>query len=229
MNELLWLAMLLVNFLAIMVAFRKWGRVGLCIWIPISVILANIQVTKNVVLFGLEATLGNIVYATGFLATDIINEFYGSKEAKKSVAYGFFALIIMTVFMQLALLFIPAESDVVQESMVTIFGLMPRIALASLAAYLVSNLHDIWAFDYWKKKTGGKFLWLRNNASTFVSQLFDTLIFTLIAFWGIYPWNVLWQIMATTYVLKWVVALCDTPFLYLARKWHNEGKIIETD
>lgn len=216
--------MLLLNFLAIMVAFRLWGRTGLFIWIPVSVILANIQVTKTVVLFGLEATLGNIVYATSFLATDILSECYGKKDAARAVGIGFFSLVVMTVLMNMAIIFIPAESDFVQESMTTIFALMPRIALGSLIAYVISQVHDIHAFDYWKRKLpGSRWLWLRNNASTMVSQLIDTLLFTMIAFYGVFPWSVLWQIMLTTYVLKWVVAALDTPFMYLAKHWHGNS------
>ncbi|HCG64275.1 MAG TPA: hypothetical protein DHV69_00880 [Sphaerochaeta sp.] len=226
MNELFWVLMLVLNFIAIMIAFRLWGRTGLFIWIPVSVILANIQVTKTVVLFGLEATLGNIVYATSFLATDILSECFGKKDAAKAVGIGFFSLVVMTLFMNVALLFQPAASDFVQESMVTIFGLMPRIALGSLVAYLVSQLHDINAFDYWKrKKPEAKWLWLRNNASTMVSQLIDTLLFTMIAFYGVYGWDILWQIMVTTYLLKWLVSALDTPFMYLARRWYEAGKI----
>ena len=76
--------MLLLNFVAIMVAFKFWGKMGLFIWIPISVIVANIQVTKTVQLFGLEATLGNIVYATSFLATDILSECFGKTGCRQS-------------------------------------------------------------------------------------------------------------------------------------------------
>ncbi len=230
MNELLWVVMLALNFCAIMLAFRLWGRTGLYIWIPISVIVANIQVTKTINLFGLEATLGNIVYATGFLATDLLSEFYGPRDAKKAIGIGFFSLLAMTVFMQLALMFRPAPSDFVQEGLAMVFGLMPRIALGSLVAYVLSNYHDVWAYNFWRKKRPGRnWLWLRNNASTFASQLIDTLLFTLIAFYGVYPWSVLWQIMATTYLLKWVVAACDTPFMYLARKWKDSGKIREIE
>ena len=152
MNELFWFVMLLCNFALIMFAFRKWGKLGLFIWVPISVIVANIQVTKNVMLFGLEATLGNIVYATGFLATDILTEFYGKKESAKAVAIGFFSLLTMTILMQVALFFEPAVSDIGHAPLSHIFGLMPRIAFGSLVAYVVSNMHDIWAFDFWKRK-----------------------------------------------------------------------------
>ncbi|NLK06874.1 MAG: queuosine precursor transporter [Spirochaetales bacterium] len=226
MNELYWLVMLVLNFLLIMLALRLWGKMGLYIWVPISVILANIQVTKNVMLFGMEATLGNIVYATGFLATDILSELYGKRESAKAVAIGFFSLLAMTIIMQVALLFEPAASDIAHPSLSLVFGLMPRIALGSLIAYLISNLHDIWAFDYWKrKKPGRNTLWLRNNLSTFVSQLIDTLVFTLIAFLGVYPQSVLIQIIISTYVLKWVVAMLDTPFMYLARNWNEKQKL----
>jgi hypothetical protein len=98
-----------------------------------------------------------------------------------------------------------------------IFSLMPRIAIASLIAYLISQYHDIWAFHFWKEKTGGRHLWLRNNLSTLISQLLDSLIFTLMAFAGTLPFTELIQIIITTYLLKLVVALIDTPFIYLGR------------
>jgi uncharacterized integral membrane protein (TIGR00697 family) len=221
--------LLVLNFAAIMVAFRLWGKLGLYIWIPISVIVANIQVTKTISLFGLEATLGNIVYATSFLATDILSEFFGKQSSKKAVGIGFFSLLSMTILMQVALLFEPSSSDIAQGALSTVFGLMPRIAAGSLVAYVISNYHDIWAFSFWKKrKPGRNTLWLRNNLSTFVSQAIDTLLFTLIAFWGVFPKEVLIQIMISTYVLKWVVALFDTPFIYLARHWVETGKISDT-
>ncbi len=223
-NELWWVLLLILNFGAIMIAFRLWGKLGLFIWIPISVIVANIQVTKNVSLFGFEATLGNIVYSTSFLATDFLSEFYGPKDSRKAVGIGFFALVCMTLFMQVALMFEPAASDFAQSSMETIFGLMPRIALGSLVAYLLSNLHDVWAFEFWKqKKPGRKTLYIRNCLSTFVSQGIDSIVFTFIAFYKVYPMDIWWQIVLTTYLLKWIVALCDTPFIYWGRSWVDKG------
>ena len=228
MNELYWFILLILNFVAIMVAFRYWGKLGLYLWIPIYVIVANLQVSKTINLFGMEATLGNIVYATGFLATDILSECYGRKASQKAIPIGFFALIVMTIFMQVALMFIPSSSDFIQESLQNVFGLMPRIALASLIAYLCSNTHDVWAFEFWKKRfPSTRYLWLRNNASTFVSQLIDSVLFAFIAFYGVFSWHTLMQIVISTYVIKWVVAVCDTPFIYLARKWFDAGLISE--
>jgi queuosine precursor transporter len=224
MNELLWVAMLLINFAAIMISYRFWGKIGLFLWIPISVIIANIQVTKTIELFGIEATLGNIVYATSFLATDILNENYSRRDAARAVGMGFFALLFMTAAMNLAIWFIPAESDFVHDSMKNLFSLMPRIAVGSLTAYGISQMHDIWAYSFWKKrKPDKKFIWIRNNASTMVSQLIDTIIFTSIAFIGVFPLNVLVQIAATTYLLKWLVAAADTPFIYLAKRMKDKG------
>lgn len=224
-NTLLWFIMMAVNFAFIMFAFRRWGRIGLLVWIPISCIVANIQVTKNVILFGFEATLGNIVYSTSFLATDMLSEFYRKKDAKQAVGFGFFALVAMTVLMQLAILFVPSQTDIADPSLNLIFGLMPRIAIGSLAAYLLSNYHDVWSYAFWRKRTHGRHLWIRNNFSTFVSQIIDTLVFTLIAFYGVYETSVLIQIMASTFLLKWIVALADTSMIYLARYWVKKDLI----
>ncbi len=226
MNELFWAGMLLINFSAILISYRLWGKLGLYLWVPISVIIANIQVTKTVELFGLTATLGNIVYATSFLVTDILSENYCKKDAARAVGIGFFSLIMLTILMNFALFFIPDDSDFAHKSLSVIFGIMPRIALGSLAAYGVSQFHDIWAYSFWKKKFPSvRFIWLRNNFSTMISQLIDTLIFTFIAFWGVFNIDVLVDIIITTYLLKFVVAVLDTPFLYLARRWHDKGII----
>ncbi|AZR73417.1 hypothetical protein BBF96_08495 [Anoxybacter fermentans] len=219
MNELLWIILLLINFGAVLLAFRFFGKTGLYIWVAISAILANIQVLKTVELFGLVATLGNIIYGTSFLATDILSEIYGRKEAQKAVWIGSFTLVITTVIMQICLLFIPDASDFAQDALVTIFKFFPRIVAASMIAYVVSQSHDVWAYEMWKKKfSSDKQIWIRNNLSTMVSQLIDSVVFCFIAFIGVFEWNVLLSILVTTYLLKWVVAACDTPFVYIAKK-----------
>ena len=227
-NEILWLIMLLLNFAGILAVYRLFGRVGLFAWVPIAVIIANIQVIKTVQLFGLTSSLGNIVYATSFLATDILSENYGKKNAGRAVGIGFLSLVSLTVLMNVALWFEPAVIDFAQDSMETLYSLLPRIALASFVAYGVSQAHDVWAYDLWKRRRPeGRWIWLRNNASTMVSQAIDSVIFVTIAFAGVVPVGDFWQIVATTYVLKWIVAAADTPLVYLAARWHRLGKVRE--
>lgn len=227
-NEILWLLLLLANFFAILAAYRFFGKTGLYIWIPISTILANIQVLKMVDLFTIGVTLGNITYASSFLVTDILSENYGKASAQKAVFIGFFSLSATVIIMNLALMFKPNEVDFIQESLKNIFSLLPRIALASLIAYGVSQLHDVWAYNFWKTRLPQtKFLWLRNNASTMVSQLLDSIIFTFIAFWAVLPTNEFFEILITTYLLKLIVAVVDTPFLYLAKMMFTHQTVKE--
>lgn len=222
MNELLWLVELLIIFLLVVLAYRLFGEQGLIMWIPLSVIIANIQVVQAVRLFGLSATLGNPAYAASFLITDILSENHGPKAARRAVWMGFFSLLCVTLLMNLTLRYFPLPGDdwagESHAALTAIFSLLPRIALASLTAYLLSQCHDVWAFALIKRRfPGRRWLWLRNNLSTMVSQLIDSACFVLIAFWGVYESRVLWEIFLTTYLLKWAVAAADTPFLYWAR------------
>ena len=216
-NEILWFLMMATNFLFITTIYRFWGKQGLLCWIPVSVILANIQVVKLVSLFGITSTLGNIVYASAFLVTDILSENHGKEDAKQAVYIGFFSLIVTTVIMNLALQFTPHPDDFAQGALETIFTVMPRLAVASLIAYGISQSHDVWAFHWWSQRTKGKHLWLRNNLSTMVSQALDSSVFTFVAFYGTVPTGTLWEIFISTYILKFIVAACDTPFVYLAK------------
>ena len=178
MNELLWLVFLLVNFGLMIGTYKLFGKNGLFIWIAFGTVIANIQVTKAITLFGLDATLGNIMYGSIFLATDCLNEKYGKKDGFLAVIFGFVALVVSLIVMQLALLFVPSNSDISQGALETIFGFLPRIAIGSLLAYLVSQVIDVLLFSKIKEKLpSNKWLWVRNNGSTLFSQLIDTSIF----------------------------------------------------
>lgn len=218
MNEWLWLGFALLDLTSCLVVYRYFGRTGLFALVVFNLIVCNIQVLKTVQLFGVTTTLGNILYASVFLSTDILSEVYGAREARRAVLLGFIILVMAAVYMQLALAFVPAPDDFAQPHLAVVFGFLPRVAAASMAAYLVSQFHDVWAFHWIKACTGGRYLWLRNNGSTLISQLLDTGIFCFIAFWGEFSSGVFWQIVASTYAIKAAMALLDTPFLYLARR-----------
>lgn len=227
-NEQLWLVMLVLNFVVILGVYRFFGRSGLYAWLPISVIIANLQVLKTVEFFGITASLGNIVYATSFLATDILSENYGKKDAARAVGIGFVALLSLTLMMSLALLFDPSPIDFAQESMANLFTLLPRIAAAGFIAYLVSQVHDVWIYALLKKRRPQRrWIWLRNNLSTMISQAIDSVIFVTIAFAGVVPRREFLQIVLSTYLLKWLVAAADTPLVYLAALWYRRARIRE--
>lgn len=216
MNELLWFLFAILNFIIIVAVYKIFGKTGLFAWIAVGTVIANIQVTKTIELFGLTATLGNIMYGTLFLATDALNERYGLKDAKRAVYLGFFTMVAMVVIMQGALLFIPGPDDFAHDALKTIFEVVPQIVLGSLIAYIVSQLLDVHVFQrirnrYASKKT----LYIRNIGSTMISQLVDSAIFVPIAFFGLYETPVLVSIFLTTYFIKLIVALLDTPFIYL--------------
>ncbi len=218
MNEFLWLAFALVNFLLVTLSYKLFGKTGLLVWIGLGTILANIQVTKTIELFGLTATLGNIMYGTLFLVTDALGEKYGLKDAKKAVYLGIFSLLATVIIMQVVLLFQPSGDDFAQDALVTIFGLLPRIALGSLTAYALAQLFDVHIFNYLKVRQGdGRKLYLRNILSTLASQALDTLVFVPIAFLGVFPLSVVLEIALTTYLIKVLVAALDTPFVYWIR------------
>jgi len=109
-----------------------------------------------------------------------------------------------------------------QEAYALIFGNTLRMMFASVIAFVISQFHDVWAFDYWKKKTEGKYLWLRNNLSTITSQLIDTVIFMFIAFYALTPKHTvsyMFALIIPYYLLKIVIALIDTPFVYAGVWW----------
>ncbi|QMS85846.1 queuosine precursor transporter [Candidatus Xianfuyuplasma coldseepsis] len=223
-NELLWLLFAMVNFILIVGMYKLFGKTGLFAWIALGTIIANIQVTKTIMFelgdITIIATLGNIMYGTLFLITDTLSEKYGHKMAKKAVYIGFYSLLATVIIMQMAIAFNPLdEQDIFHIAIVNIFDVMPQIAGASLLAYIVSQLFDVFMFQKIRSKfPADKYLWLRNNGSTMLSQLIDTTLFVPLAFIGWQPWDIIGEIFITTYIIKVIVAMLDTPFVYLMKR-----------
>lgn len=223
-NEIILIASVLVYFGAVLMFFRLFGKTGLYMWTVICTITANIEVLILINAFGMEQTLGNVLFASSFLVTDIISEVYGKKKAGKCVMLGIATNITFIAISQSWFLFIPSENDFISTSLRAVFSNTPRIMIASLIAYAVSELYDVWAYHFlWnftKNKTGDakRFLWLRNNGSTLVSQLINIVIFNLLAFAFTYDAKTVISIIVSGYVIYVITSVADTPFLYLARK-----------
>jgi hypothetical protein len=220
MNEWIFVGSVLIYLGSVLLLYRMFGKNGLFAFSIFGTLLGNIAVCKCVDLFGFSTTAGNVLYASTFLITDILSEKYGKKEAAKAVKYSFTIMILWLIGTQLILLLTPNANDYVNESFKVVFGLAPRITIASLIGFVCSQNIDVFLYHFiWKKTGEGKAkLWLRNNGSTLISQAIDTVIFTTLAFWGTYPTDVFLSILFTTYIFKAVVAIIDTPFMYCARK-----------
>ncbi len=216
MNNVLFFVTAVVTFGLLVFVSRVFSKEGIYAWVGMAVVVANIFVCKSVDLFGLSATLGNVLFGTVFLATDILTELYGVKAARKAVWLGVSMEVITIILTQIALAFTPNSLDFVHDSMQNIFGLFPRVAIASCTMFIFSNQLDIYLFEKIKEKTGGRYLFLRNNVATIVSQCVENFLFYVIAFGGIYPMNELVSMTAVCCIIEIVVALIDTPFLYIA-------------
>lgn len=218
-NELIFIITVILYLGSVLLMYKLFGKNGLFAFAVFSTLLGNIAVCKCVDIFGLSTTAGNVLYASTFLVTDILSEKYGRKEAARAVAYSFSTMVLWLIGTQMIMLFTPNANDYINSSLQVVFGLVPRVTIGSLAGYACSQTVDVLLYHgIWNKTGGGRsFLWLRNNGSTLVSQAIDTVIFTFIAFWGVYPNEVFFSILITTYLFKAIVALLDTPFMYLAR------------
>ncbi len=233
-NEALAIISGLAIFLGIILFYRLFGKAGLFIWMGMALIVANIQVMKTISVFGFVTAMGNLIYGTTFLCTDILTENHGKKEAAKAVVIGFAVMLFFTALMQLTLFFVPDSTDTLSPALQQIFGILPRITLASLAAYLISQFFDVWLFCHIRDRTKGRYLWLRNNVATMLAQLLDNATFTWIAFVGffglfgwqqVFEWSIIVQIFITSLVIKYVVAVCDTPFVYASVWMKKKGMI----
>jgi len=217
MNIILGFINIVVIFSLVVLIEKLFKKEGLYVWISISLILANLVVGKAIDLFGFTTTLGNSLFASIFLATDIMSEKYSKEDAKKAIYMSICSSIIFIIITQLTLAFVPNKTDIVNESMKTLFGISIRTFIASTLMFFVSNMFDIHLYNKLKEKYPNK-LWLRNNIATIISNCTENFFFVALAFIGIYDISIIISIAITKTILEIIIALCDTPFIYMSKK-----------
>lgn len=186
-----------------------------------ALISANLIGTKIAHVF-IDFSVGIFAYPVTFLITDVIEEVHGKEKAKKLVLIGFVSLLFVLGLTALAISLPSAARDFFPDAYQKIFGISLRIMIASIVAFTISQTHDVWAFNFWKQKTKGRFLWLRNNLSTIVSQFIDTTIFMFIAFYAITPKHdasYMFVLIIPYWLLKVLVAIFDTIPIYFGVWW----------
>ena len=164
-----------------------------------------------------ELSVGILPYPITFLITDIISEIFGKKSANQVVVAGIFASFFSIGILLLAGVVPAIENSPIDDATFhRVFALSPLAVLASMIAYLSAQFVDIRIYHYWKNLTQGKHLWLRNNFSTFSSQIIDsTTVILLLCSFQVMPWDLFWGLVVSSVIFKILVAAVDTPFLYL--------------
>jgi uncharacterized integral membrane protein (TIGR00697 family) len=223
-NEILIILSVFVIYGGVVAFYRFFGKAGLLAFNVLATILANIEVLMLVNAFGIEMTLGNVLFASTFLITDIMSENHSRKDANKAVIISTIASIMFIFISQMWLLYTPSADDWASPSIRTIFSSTPRIVCASLVVYLISQLVDVWLYHKWWDlcrryfKDERKGLWIRNNGSTLISQLINTALYTFLAFYGTYSAQTLLSIFVSSYIIYFFTSTLDTPFVYWCRR-----------
>lgn len=187
-----------------------------------GLLAANLLGSKVTTLFSIAVSVGIFAYPLTFMMTDAIAEVYGKKKAKQVVWAALVAQTLVLVLTYVSIKLPPAGRYHLNEQYVLVFSGSLRMIIASLIAFIVSQTYDIWAFEWFKKKTKGKMLWLRNNLSTMTSQAIDTLLFMFIAFYGIndkFTVSFILHLCLSYWLFKILFAFIDTPFVYMLVKW----------
>ena len=224
----------LTYFIALGVMFLLhycFKKEGLFLFIALSVIIANIQSLKaiNLSFFQYPVAMGTILFTNALMATDLLSEFYGRKEATKAIWLGFASMLMMSIFMILTLgtKVISADPGTAlyryvetHEAMSLLFTPAPALLLASLIAYLAGQYSDMTFFLWLKKQANNRFLSIRTFAATLLSALVDNCIFSVLAWKIFYPLPIDFKTFIFTYILgtfslRILIGLANVPFTYL--------------
>ena len=232
----LWLMTISIDLGFALLLYRMFGKTGLYASIVLSILMANLQGPKLTIIWlpligNLQTSLGVILYSGIYFATDLLSEKYGKREANRAVMAGFATSVIIVVMISISMYFLPSTdpktaqfSSDVHSAFVTLFNFTPRFVFGSMLAYLISQRFDVWIFHIIKEHTGSKHLWIRNNLSTMSSQALDTLIYSLVVWWGVVDLAVAIQLGMAKYLFKVIIAMIDTPFIYWGRSWELREK-----
>ncbi len=178
--------------------------------------------SKLISVFGIVFAVGAIPFSLTFPITDAMCEVWGKARTKRVVFSGLLSWIILLFIIYFAIYSPPASFWTLQEGYAQVFGTSARIILGGLVGYVISQYYDIWAFMWLKKKTEGKYLWLRNNLSTASSQFIMTVIIVVIGFYGTIPQGALLSTIFGWWIVKIGIAVADTPAVYLLVNWIKE-------
>ncbi len=215
-NEIVFISTALIDLSLVVLAVR-FGVAGLTGLLVTNIILVSALGSKIISVFGHITNAGNVFYGCAFFAGVMLAEHYGAKKAYKSVLIGFLSLVLFVLMGEFTVRSgLGTNPSSIDLAMNTLFKAVPRIALASMTAYLISQNLNIFIFSVIKKRTGAKFVALRTITSSVIGQSVDSLVFFSLAFAATLPAHLLIQAMLTGFVVKASIGVLSVPFLKLS-------------
>jgi hypothetical protein len=211
MNELIFFShiLLVVGFLLLSLRMGERALVG---FVALQGVLANLFVLKQIDLFGFEVTCTDVFAIGGILSLNLLQEYFGKRSAKQAIHLSLLALIFFSLCSQIHLLYLPTSHDATQNAFATLFSTSPRIVFASIATFYLVQQFDVRFFPLLKGK-----LSLRIAASLFVSQLLDTILFSLLGLYGLVA--SLFDIILVSFLIKCIIIAVSSPFVSFSKRF----------
>jgi len=178
-------------------------------------LISNIASTKILSCWKFTFDGGTLLFPLSYIFGDILTEVYGFRRSRRVIWLGFFSALLMSSVLYIVQILPPANDWMNQQAYESILGFIPRIVLASLVAYFAGEFSNSVTLSRLKILTKGKYLWTRTIGSTIIGEGIDTLVFCMIAFYGVLPSSVFWAVLISNYVFKCSVEIIFTPLTYL--------------
>jgi uncharacterized integral membrane protein (TIGR00697 family) len=178
-------------------------------------LISNIASTKILTFWKFTFDGGTLLFPLSYIFGDILTEVYGFRRSRRVIWLGFFCALLMSLVLYVVQSLPPAADWPHQQAFENLLGFVPRIVLASLIAYFMGEFSNSVTLSLLKIKTKGKFLWVRTIMSTVIGEGIDTMVFCMVAFYGVLPDNVLWAVILSNYIFKCSIEILFTPLTYL--------------
>ncbi len=178
-------------------------------------LISNIASTKILTFWKFTFDGGTLLFPLSYIFGDILTEVYGFRRSRRVIWLGFFCALLMSLVLFVVQSLPPAADWPHQQAFENLLGFVPRIVLASLVAYFMGEFSNSVTLSLLKIKTKGKFLWVRTIMSTIIGEGIDTMVFCMVAFYGVLPNNVLWAVILSNYIFKCSIEILFTPLTYL--------------
>jgi queuosine precursor transporter len=200
------------------------GRTAIFVYTVGCILVSNVTVTKQVQFLGITTSLAVFIFSVTYLAHDILTEYWGKSHAMKLVMCNLAAQVAFMVYSSVAILTPSAPTDEASAAIITLFTVTPRVTMAAVLS-AVGGYICVTVFSALKKRQGkGRLsLAIRNSISTILGNWVNTVVFFLVAFYGIFPDRVLSQIVLSALLVKLTLGILDTPFMFLARWAKNKN------